>query len=231
MKKKYLSIIVILCAFLITACSTNNNETTPEKNTDTQQDAITKNDTDSENATDNESDNTTKNNANTETSSAKENSSLKTENDSKSVPSDNTSDTTSESPTQENSALQSSQPSNTPEDYYHVCTSFTAQEVESFASNVKAQILARDWEGLSENLSYPITINGNTCADSTDFLALDIDSKISQDFLDAIEAETCQQMFCNYEGISMGAEGQIWINELSGSSELKVTAINGMFGW
>lgn len=223
MKKKYLSIIVILCAFLVTACGTNNNETTPEENTDTQQNTTTENDTDTEN------DNKAKSNANTETSSAKENSSLKTENDSKSVPSDNTSDATSESPAQENSTLQSSQPSNTPEDYYQVCTSFTAQKVESFASNVKAQILARDWEGLSENLSYPITINGNTCTDSADFLALDIDSKISQDFLDAIEAETCQQMFCNYEGISMGTEGQVWINELSGSSELKITAINGMF--
>lgn len=200
MKKKYLSIIVILCAFLVTACGTNNNETTPEENTDTQQNTTTENDTDTQNDTDTENDNKAKSNANTETSSAKE-----------------------------NSALQSSQPSNTPEDYYQVCTSFTAQEVESFASNVKAQILARDWEGLSQNLSYPITINGNTCTDSADFLALDIDSKISQDFLDAIEAETCQQMFCNYEGISMGAEGQVWINELSGSSELKITAINGMF--
>lgn len=177
MKKKYLSIMMILCLCLTAGCSANDNST--ESNS-------------TENA------------------------------------SDKTQETKEDSPKKEEET--SGQTTDTADDFYNVCTSLPAQDVENYADNVRSLILAHDWNSLAEELSYPITINETTCADSAAFLALDIDNNVSQEFLDAIEAETCKHMFCNWEGISLGAEGQVWIAAILNSSvteELKVSALNG----
>ena len=119
----------------------------------------------------------------------------------------------------------------TPEDYYSLITSASAEEVEEFATGVKEDILSKDWVSLSQKLAYPIHIDGKKVNSSEDFLKIDIDGMLSQDFVDAIAAESCREMFFNWQGIMMGATGQVWISGVdngSGEWELKVIALNGL---
>lgn len=115
------------------------------------------------------------------------------------------------------------------EDYYEVATSLSADEVEAFALDIKEEILSGDWTTLSEKIAYPITIDGITLNGSSDFLELDINGNVNQEFVDGINAESCREMFCNYQGIMMGETGQIWFTSVEGGSgELKIIGINGM---
>ncbi len=119
----------------------------------------------------------------------------------------------------------------TAEGYYSVATSASAKEVEQFAFGIKEDVLLKDWESLSVKLAYPIQIGGKSVKSSEEFLAMDIDGKLNQAFVDGIAAESCREMFCNYQGIMMGATGQIWIAGVdngSGQWELKVIALNGL---
>lgn len=121
----------------------------------------------------------------------------------------------------------------TEENYYQVCTSFSAEEVEEYARMVRAQFLARDWKALSEALAYPITIDGERYEDSAAFLAADLDGAVGEDFLAALEKESCRRMFCSWQGIMLGSGGQVWIGETTdgeGSKALKVIEVNGMVG-
>ncbi len=118
------------------------------------------------------------------------------------------------------------------EDYYEVATSMSASEVEKFALGIKEDVFSRDWASLSEKIAYPISINGFTLNESSDFMELDFDGKLSQEFVNAISSESCREMFCNWQGIMMGPTGQIWfagVEEGSGTWELKIIGINGMF--
>ena len=131
-----------------------------------------------------------------------------------------------------NESLQSSE---TEEDYYIIATGVTAgvtsEEVEQFAEEIKNDILKRDWDALSEKISYPIAINGTTVTNREDFLKLDIDGKLNQEFVEAIRAETCRKMFCNWQGVMMGDAGQIWFGNVdngTGTSELSIIGINNM---
>ena len=58
---------------------------------------------------------------------------------------------------------------------------------------------------------------------------MDIDGMLNQAFVNGISDESCRKMFFNYQGIMMGATGQIWIASVDtgGQWELKVIAING----
>ena len=130
-----------------------------------------------------------------------------------------------------NESLQSSE---TEEDYYIIATGVTAgvtsEEVEQFAEEIKNDILKRDWDALSEKISYPIAINGTTVNNREDFLKLDIDGKLNQEFVEAIRAETCRKMFCNWQGVMMG-DGQIWFDNVykgTGPWKLSIIGINNM---
>lgn len=117
------------------------------------------------------------------------------------------------------------------EDFYEVATSMPADEVEEFAMSIKADVLNHDWETLSEKIVYPISIDGFVLNGSSDFMELDFDRKLSQEFVDAIRLEGCREMFCNGQGIMMGNTGQIWlsgVDEGTGTWELKIIGINGM---
>lgn len=119
----------------------------------------------------------------------------------------------------------------TEEDYYKIATSLSASEVEQFAMDVKNDILSNDWESLSEKIVYPIVISGTTIEGQSELLKLDIKENLNQEFIDAVENETCEKMFCNWQGISMGATGQIWIGSVydeKGEIQLKIIGINGM---
>lgn len=121
----------------------------------------------------------------------------------------------------------------TAEDYYSMVTSASAKEVEQFAAGIKEDVLFKDWMSLSEKLVYPIQIGGKMIQSSKEFLDMDIDGMLSLEFVNAIDAETCREMFFNYQGIMMGATGQIWfasVDNGAGQWELKVIALNGLLG-
>ena len=121
----------------------------------------------------------------------------------------------------------------TAEDYYAMVTSASAKEVEHFAAGIKEDILLKDWKSLSEKLAYPIWIGDKAINSSKEFNDLDIDGMLSQEFVNAIDAESCREMFFNYQGIMMGATGQVWIASVdtgAGQWELKVIALNGLLG-
>ena len=130
---------------------------------------------------------------------------------------------------------ESIQSSETEEDYYIIATGVTAgvtsEEVEQFAEEIKIDILKHDWDALSEKISYPIVINETTVNNREDFLKLDIDGKLNQEFVEAVRAETCRKMFCNWQGVMMGDAGQIWFGNVdngTGTSELSIIGINNM---
>ena len=122
--------------------------------------------------------------------------------------------------------------SQTSEDFYYVATSETASTVEAYAAKIRKQILDKDWDALAMEISFPIELGGVTVEDSAAFLEMDIDNNLSQAFVDAFEAEDCHEMFCNYQGIMMGEQGQVWIasiyNEEEENYELRVIGINNM---
>lgn len=113
--------------------------------------------------------------------------------------------------------------STTADDYYSIWTNLSASEVEAFAFGVKEDIISGNWESLSQKISYPITVNGVTYSDSGAFSSEDWGSILNQDFLSAVQGETCHEMFSNWEGCMFGT-GQVWISMVDGS--LKVIAIN-----
>ena len=123
---------------------------------------------------------------------------------------------------------ESIQSSETEEDYYMTSTGVTAEE--QFAEEIKNDVLKHDWDALSEKISYPIAINGTTVNNREDFLKLDIDGKLNQEFVEAIRAETCRKMFCNWQGVMMG-DGQIWFDNVykgTGPWKLSIIGINNM---
>ncbi len=118
----------------------------------------------------------------------------------------------------------------TAEDHYAAATSLPAAEVEAAAEKIRQTILTQDWFALYFYL-WPGCQGEDLPLDAWEnfenFMYL---NEIQPAFLEAIEAESCRKMFCSSDGIMMGAEGQIWLNEVDG--ELKITAINEMLaGW
>ena len=113
--------------------------------------------------------------------------------------------------------------------YYEVATSLPKTEVEAFATSVRKMILDKDWNGLSDKIGYPINIGGTNYQSKDDLLLADLDSIVTEQFVAAIESESCQNMFCNWQGIML-ASGEIWIGEVLNddfsSQGLKIIAIN-----
>lgn len=110
---------------------------------------------------------------------------------------------------------------------YSLVTDLPAEEVEDFAAEVRQSILEEDWEAFSKKVSYPIAVWNKNIGNDGGLVSLTIHNDVKESFLNQIRMESCNQMFCNWQGICM-ADGRIWINEVDG--QLKVTAINDMFG-
>lgn len=120
----------------------------------------------------------------------------------------------------------------TEEDHYKVASSLPVDEIEAFAETVKEEILLQDWQSLAQKILYPIDIDGTEVSDEEGFRELVFETQPVPEFVTAMEEESCREMFCNWQGISMGAAGQIWFAEIlagDGGSELKIIGINGMF--
>lgn len=130
----------------------------------------------------------------------------------------------------ESGSTESSVVSDTSNDdqYYSLVTDLSKSEVEAFAEKVKNCVVSQDWTGLASLLSDSVTIDGNTYSVEK-FKQMDF-SNVNADFISAIRDESCQDMFCNWQGIMLGS-GEIWISEAineNGEETLCVTSINGM---
>lgn len=94
--------------------------------------------------------------------------------------------------------------------------------------------MEHDWTAVSAEISYPITIADVTYNNSTDFLnaAGSFEGNLDEAFFSALESEDCVEMFCNFEGIMIGENGQVWIAEVLDESftsqGLKIIAVNGL---
>lgn len=106
----------------------------------------------------------------------------------------------------------------------------SSQSAEAFAKAVRQQILAYDWNGLSEKIMYPITIGDTTYQTKEEFAAEEF--TFDDSFRKALEEETCENMFSNWQGIMMGENGQVWISEVLNedlsSQGFQVSGINGL---
>lgn len=117
---------------------------------------------------------------------------------------------------------------------YSAATGIPAAEVERYAAQVRQQFLKHDWTAVSAEISYPITIADVTYNNSTDFLnaAGSFEGNLDEAFFSALESEDCVEMFCNFEGIMIGENGQVWIAEVLDESftsqGLKIIAVNGL---
>ncbi len=110
---------------------------------------------------------------------------------------------------------------------YSLVTDIPGEAVEAFAAEIRRNVLDGDWEAFSEKVNYPIAILDQKIGNDGGLVGLTIRNKVKDAFVVQLRKESCSQMFCNWQGICM-AEGRIWINEVDG--ELKITAINDMFG-
>jgi len=115
----------------------------------------------------------------------------------------------------------------TAEDHYALVTELPAREVEAFAAEVRQNVLDGDWEAFAEKVHYPIAVYDKNVGNDGGLVGLTIRNPVKESFVLQIEKESCAAMFCNWQGICM-ADGRLWINEVDG--ELKITAINDMFG-
>lgn len=130
---------------------------------------------------------------------------------------------------EETQELEESLESQSTQDFYWMCN-FSKDEVEDFAKEVKQQILDYDWEGLSEKILYPITIGEMTYETKEKFAAEEF--TFDDRFRKLLQEESCEDMFCNWQGMMLGETGQVWIseflNEDLSSQGLKVYGINGL---
>ena len=119
-----------------------------------------------------------------------------------------------------------------PEDFYSLATDLPASKVEQFAKKVKQQLMIQDWDALSGELSYPVTVDGVIYDTPEEFLAADFGADLNPYFFVELEEETCSRMFCNWSGIMLGKTGRVWVvealNDDLSSQGLKVRAINGL---
>ena len=118
------------------------------------------------------------------------------------------------------------------EAYYSLATGFSKNETEQYAEKVKQLFLDRRWDALAEEIRFPAMIDGTEVGTKEDFLKLDLENGLNPYFFVELEEETCREMFCNYQGIMMGATGRVWIADVpvgNGSFRgLKIIAVNGL---
>lgn len=110
---------------------------------------------------------------------------------------------------------------------YQMVTENSAWEVERFAKRVKRLILVGDYAGLAENMVFPVRIDGTIYINKAAYMKAEFVTNPRPEFLEALKAEPCEDLFCNYSGIMIG-DGLCWILDEGDSQGLKVYAVNGI---
>ncbi len=115
------------------------------------------------------------------------------------------------------------------EDYYAAATSKSKAEVEEYAGKVKQLFLDHKWSNIAEMIQYPITIDGKTYEQIPDFIKGGFEGSYRNEFMAAMEAEDCMDMYCDSAGIMM-ANGSVYFTEvyLGGGSTLRIVGISGL---
>ncbi|MBO4396180.1 MAG: Ig-like domain-containing protein [Eubacterium sp.] len=110
---------------------------------------------------------------------------------------------------------------------YSVCTNLAPTVVERFASSVKVCILKKDWDKLSTMIAYPIELKKDLkAANAEEFKDIMSKNNLNQKFSEAVRLDDTVKMFARDQGVMLGADGEIWMNEKDGA--MKITAINGI---
>ncbi|WP_027340343.1 hypothetical protein [Halonatronum saccharophilum] len=113
---------------------------------------------------------------------------------------------------------------------YAGATDNSPEEIEAFAKELKDNILSKNKEEVSRNISYPISveIEGQRVIirDEAQFVD-NFDKIFYKEYVQTLKDASTLNMRSHYIlGIRLGSRGQIWFNSSYGSKELKVTAIN-----
>jgi hypothetical protein len=110
-----------------------------------------------------------------------------------------------------------------------VCTNIDKRTVEEYAASVKTTYLQEDWAGLSNMITYPITMYPDVTVNNADeFLSYMENKTVSSDDRTELENETCINLFANSTGICLGS-GQVWIGEdFNNPGKLGIIGINGV---
>ena len=114
------------------------------------------------------------------------------------------------------------------EKYYHFSSGLTDAEIEQFAEKIKDAMLNGDWETVAANANYPLRVGTAVYDTAEDFLAKEWDGFFSDEWKEALEAETCHEMGFNGEGFML-ASGEVWVFDVTGADggeQLLIWSIN-----
>ena len=112
---------------------------------------------------------------------------------------------------------------------YSVCSDFSEDEVEGFASDVLLAAANEEWDKFADYIEYPITINDNEYSDKESFLNAVNTYGVSRDFVNEILNNTdVNNLFAKSTGIMLG-NGEIWINDRQDGSGLGISSLNFFF--
>ncbi len=107
---------------------------------------------------------------------------------------------------------------------YSVCTDRSATEVENYAREIAKIFDGRNWNALSENIMYPIVINGKTYENKEKFVADDWNSIFSKEYVEKVKGLKAEEMWANWQGICI-SDGAMWLGQ-DASGNLKIITIN-----
>lgn len=106
----------------------------------------------------------------------------------------------------------------------------TDEDVIEFANEVKNDVTSGNWEDFAEKVAYPITVDNTTYNNKEEFLKENWDKTLSKKFIEAIAAETCEDLFADETGVMLGEDGQIWVGPIADENgkfpEMKIIKIN-----
>ena len=121
-----------------------------------------------------------------------------------------------------------------PGDYSGVTTR-DAAKVEAFAASARQLYLNEDWDAIAQLIEYPISMRpGVEIKDADAFAAYMADKAVSDSDMEAMAAENCAGMFCNYQGICLGS-GELWLRDIGfdgieqvSEPALRIIAVSGV---
>jgi len=118
---------------------------------------------------------------------------------------------------------------------YSGVTTLDAAGVEAFAAWARQLYLNEDWDAIAQLIDYPITMVPDVeIKDAEAFTAYMEDKTIADSDIEAMTAENCVGLFCNYQGICLGSGG-LWLRDIAfdgieqvGEPTLRIVAVNGL---
>ena len=116
-------------------------------------------------------------------------------------------------------------------DYYKGVSAMDKNQLEQLAASIRLAYLEEDWDTLSRQIRYPVTILGTELTDADAFLRFMADKTVTDGDREAMAEESCRDMFFNGQGLCL-AGGQIWLLDPSYMTDneprLEIIAISGI---